>query len=81
MAQVRSFESKHFIERLFCDCGTEMQYEFCAATEVVNPGKDAVLTYKHVCRGCGHIENTEGRFYPFGVNTEVQDSLYNDDGE
>ena len=33
MTKIRKFKTENYVERLFCDCGTELIYQFCKVRE------------------------------------------------
>lgn len=61
MTKIRKFKTENYVERLFCDCGTELiyQFDFWGILDVYTKNAQ----YKYICPNCGK-EILEKEIYP-----------------
>lgn len=69
MTKIRKFKTENYVERLFCDCGTELIYDFDFLGILDVCTKNA--QYKYMCPNCGN-EILEKEIYPKNIVDYVE---------
>lgn len=61
MTKIRKFKTENYVEKLFCDCGTELiyQFDFWGILDVYTKNGQ----YKYICPNC-EKEILEKEIYP-----------------
>lgn len=69
MTKIKKFKTENYVERLFCDCGTELiyQFDFWGILDVYTKNAQ----YKYMCPNCGN-EILEKEIYPKNVVDYVE---------
>ena len=69
MTKIRKFKKENYVEKLFCDCGTELIYDFdfLGILDVYSKNTQ----YKYKCPNCGN-EIIEKEIYPKNIVDYVE---------
>lgn len=61
MTKIKKFKTENYVERLFCECGAELiyQFDFWGVLDVYTKNTQ----YKYICPNCGK-EILEKEIYP-----------------
>ena len=61
MTKIRNFKTENYVEKLFCDCGTELiyQFDFWGILDVYTKN----MQFKYICPNC-EKEILEKEIYP-----------------
>lgn len=69
MTKIRKFKTENYVERLFCECGTELIYSY--DFWVVLDTHTKFTQYKYICPNCGK-EILEKEIYPKNIVDYVE---------
>ena len=70
MTKIRKFKTENYVERLFCDCGTELIYQF-DFLDIIDAYAKKHMEYKYRCPNCGN-EILVDKIYPNSVIDYVE---------
>lgn len=69
MTKIKKFKTENYVERLFCECGAELiyQFDFWGILDVYSKN----VQYKYICPICGK-EILEKEIYPKNIVDYVE---------
>lgn len=62
MTKIKKFKTENYVERLFCECGAELIYQF-DFWGILDACQKKSVQYKYICPNCGK-EILEKEIYP-----------------